>query len=140
MQTLEDCRSCLRGLGPALWQPLWCALLLLLSGGFMVGARRKGSVRILPGPAPNQVSVIVNSQTGWTTVPAESISASGKLVFVRERRILCVFFFSGFLSPQAFIALLDLRREAHTYPPVAAVSPGLTPYRLPGSGQGHRDP
>ena len=40
-------------------------------GGFAVGAA-KGSVRILPGPR-YQVSVIGNSQTGWTTGPAESI-------------------------------------------------------------------
>src|SRR5438270_434406 len=39
----------------------------VIFGGFVVGAA-KGAVRVLPGPR-YQVSVIGNSQTGWTTVP-----------------------------------------------------------------------
>lgn len=42
-----------------------CAAVIV--GGLVLGAA-KGAVRVLPGPR-YQVSVIVNSQAGWTTVP-----------------------------------------------------------------------
>jgi len=81
-----------------------CAAVIV--GGFMVGAA-KGSVRILPGPR-YQVSVIVNSQTGWTTVPLSQFRL-WQASFVREDGF---FMFFGLLAATAFIALLHLRREA----------------------------
>ena len=81
-----------------------CAAVIV--GGFMVGAA-KGSVRILPGPR-YQVSVIDNSQTGWTTVPLSQFRL-WQASFVREDGF---FMFFGLLAAYAFIALLDLRREA----------------------------
>ena len=81
-----------------------CAAVIL--GGLMVGAA-KGSVRILPGPR-YQVSVIDNSQTGWTTVPLSQFRL-WQASFVREDGF---FMFFGLLAAYAFIALLDLRREA----------------------------
>jgi len=74
-------------------------------GGFAVGAA-KGSVRILPGPR-YQVSVIGNSQTGWTTVPLSQFRL-WQASFVREDGLLM---FWGLLVATAFIALLDLRRS-----------------------------
>jgi hypothetical protein len=81
-----------------------CAAVIV--GGLMVGAA-KGSVRILPGPR-YQVSVIDNSQTGWTTVPLSQFRL-WQASFVREDGF---FMFFGLLAAYAFIALLDLRREA----------------------------
>jgi hypothetical protein len=81
-----------------------CAAVIV--GGLMVGAA-KGSVRILPGPR-YQVSVIDNSQTGWTTVPLSQFRY-WQASFVREDGFLMFF---GLLIATAFIALLDLRREA----------------------------
>ena len=78
----------------------------VIVGGFMVGAA-KGSVRILPGPR-YQVSVIVNSPTGWTTVPLSQFRY-WQASFVREDGL---FMFFGLLVATAFIALLDVRREA----------------------------
>jgi hypothetical protein len=81
-----------------------CAAVIV--GGLMVGAA-KGSVRILPGPR-YQVSVIDNSQTGWTTVPLSQFRY-WQASFVREDGF---FMFFGLLIATAFIAMLDLRREA----------------------------
>ena len=71
----------------------------------MVGTA-KGSVRILPGPR-YQVSVISNSQTGWTTVPLSQFRL-WQASFVREDGLVM---FWGLLVATAFIALLDLRRS-----------------------------
>ena len=71
----------------------------------MVGAA-KGAVRVLPGPR-YQVSVIGNSQTGWTTVPLSQFRL-WQASFVREDGLLM---FWGLLVATAFIALLDLRRS-----------------------------
>jgi hypothetical protein len=84
-----------------------CAAVIV--GGFMVGAA-KGSVRILPGPR-YQVSVIDNSQTGWTTVPLSQFRL-WQASFVREDG---PFMFFGLLVATGFIALLDLRREADAH-------------------------
>jgi hypothetical protein len=81
-----------------------CAAVIV--GGLMVGAA-KGSVRILPGPR-YQVSVIDNSQTGWTTVPLSQFRY-WQASFVREDGF---FMFFGLLAATVFIALLHLRREA----------------------------
>ena len=70
-----------------------CAAVIFV--GLVLGAA-KGSVRILPGPR-YQVSVIDNSQTGWTTVPLSQFR-SGKLVSFAKTGSSC---FSGFLSPQS---------------------------------------
>jgi hypothetical protein len=75
----------------------------------MVGAA-KGSVRILPGPR-YQVSVIDNSQAGWTTVPLSQFRL-WQASFVREDGL---FMFFGLLVATGFIALLDLRREADAH-------------------------
>ena len=80
-----------------------CAAVIV--GGFVVGAA-KGAVRILPGPR-YQVSVIGNSQTGWTTVPLSQFRL-WQASFVREDGLLM---FWGLLVATAFIALLDLRRS-----------------------------
>jgi len=81
-----------------------CAAVIV--GGFVVGAA-KGAVRVLPGPR-YQVSVIGNSQTGWTTVPLSQFRP-WQASFVREDGL---FMFFGLLVTMSFIALLDLRREA----------------------------
>ena len=100
-----DCRSCLRGLGPAIVAAaVVCAAVIFV--GLVLGAA-KGSVRILPGPR-YQVSVIDNSQTGWTTVPLSQFRY-WQASFVREDGF---FMFFGLLVATAFIALLHLRREA----------------------------
>jgi hypothetical protein len=78
----------------------------VIAGGFVLGAA-KGAVRILPGPR-YQVSVIGNSQTGWTTVPLSQFRL-WQASFVREDGF---FMFFGLLAATAFIALLHLRREA----------------------------
>lgn len=78
----------------------------VITGGFVLGAA-KGAVRILPGPR-YQVSVIGNSQAGWTTVPLSQFRL-WQASFVREDGL---FMFFGLLSATAFIALLHLRREA----------------------------
>jgi hypothetical protein len=81
-----------------------CAAVIV--GGFALGAA-KGAVRILPGPR-YQVSVIGNSQTGWTTVPLRQFRL-WQASFVREDGL---FMFFGLLAATACIALLHLRREA----------------------------
>jgi hypothetical protein len=81
-----------------------CAV--VIAGGFVLGAA-KGAVRVLPGPR-YQVSVIGNSQTGWTTVPLSQFRF-WQASFVREDGF---FMFFGLLAATAFIALLHLRREA----------------------------
>jgi hypothetical protein len=81
-----------------------CAAVIFV--GLVLGAA-KGSVRILPGPR-YQVSVIDNSPTGWTTVPLSQFRL-WQASFVREDGFLMFF---GLLIATAFIALLDLRREA----------------------------
>ena len=81
-----------------------CAAVIL--GGFERGVA-KGAVRVLPGPR-YQVSVIGNSQTGWTTVPLSQFRY-WQASFVREDGF---FMFFGLLVATCFIALLDLRREA----------------------------
>jgi hypothetical protein len=81
-----------------------CAAVIL--GGFELGVA-KGAVRVLPGPR-YQVSVIGNSQTGWTTVPLSQFRY-WQASFVREDGF---FVFFGLLAATAFIALLHLRREA----------------------------
>jgi len=81
-----------------------CAAVIV--GGLMLGTA-KGAVRILPGPR-YQVSVIDNSQTGWTTVPLSQFRL-WQASFVREDGL---FMFFWLLAATAFIALLDLRREA----------------------------
>ena len=78
----------------------------VIAGGFMLGAA-KGDVRVLPGPR-YQVSVIGNSQTGWTTVPLSQFRF-WQASFVREDGLFMVF---GLLAATAFIVLLHLRREA----------------------------
>ncbi len=78
----------------------------VIAGGFVRGAA-KGAVRVLPGPR-YQVSVIVNSQTGWTTVPLSQFRF-WQASFVREDGF---FMFFGLLAAACFLALLDLRREA----------------------------
>jgi len=80
-----------------------CAAVIL--GGFELGVA-KGAARVLPGPR-YQVSVIGNSQTGWTTVPLSQFRF-WQASFVREDGLLM---FWGLLVATAFIALLDLRRE-----------------------------
>ena len=80
-----------------------CAAVIV--GGFVLGAA-KGAVRVLPGPR-YQVSVIGNSQTGWTTVPLSQFRL-WQASFVREDGL---FMFFGLLAATAFIALLDLRRS-----------------------------
>ena len=82
-----------------------CAAVIV--GGLMVGTA-KGSVRILPGPR-YQVSVIDNSQTGWTTVPLSQFRL-WQASFVREDGF---FMFFALLVATSFIALLHLRREAN---------------------------
>lgn len=81
-----------------------CAAVIV--GGFVLGAA-KGAVRVLPGPR-YQVSVIANSQTGWTTVPLSQFRF-WQASFVREDGF---FMFFGLLAAACFLALLDLRREA----------------------------
>ena len=81
-----------------------CAAVIL--GGFELGAA-KGAVRVLPGPR-YQVSVIGNTQTGWTTVPLSQFRL-WQASFVREDGL---FMFFGLLVATGFIALLHLRREA----------------------------
>ncbi len=81
-----------------------CAAVIV--GGFVPGAA-KGAVRVLPGPR-YQVSVIGNSQAGWTTVPLSQFRL-WQASFVREDGF---FMFFGLLAATAFIALLHLRREA----------------------------
>jgi hypothetical protein len=81
-----------------------CAAVIV--GGFMVGSA-KGAVRVLPGPR-YQVSVIGNSQTGWSTVPLSQFRL-WQASFVREDG---PFMFWGLLVATAFISLLDLRRQA----------------------------
>jgi hypothetical protein len=81
-----------------------CAAVIV--GGLMVGTA-KGAVRILPGPR-YQVSVMVNSQTGWTTVPLSQFRY-WQASFVREDGL---FMFFGLGAATAFIALLQLRRGA----------------------------
>ena len=81
-----------------------CAAVIV--GGYMVGAA-KGAVRVLPGPR-YQVSVMVNSPTGWTTVPLSQFRL-WQASFVREDG---AFMFFGLLVATGFIALLDLRRQA----------------------------
>ena len=78
----------------------------VIAGGFVLGAA-KGAVRVLPGPR-YQVSLIVNSPTGWTTVPLSQFRL-WQASFVREDG---PFMFFGLLAATAFIALLHLRREA----------------------------
>jgi len=78
----------------------------VIAGGFELGAA-KGAVRVLPGPR-YQVSVIANSQTGWTTVPLSQFRF-WQASFVREDGF---FVFFGLLAAAGFIALLDLRRES----------------------------
>ena len=78
----------------------------VIFGGFVVGAA-KGAVRVLPGPR-YQVSVIVNSPTGWTTVPLSQFRL-WQASFVRQDGLLMFF---ALLVAMSFIALLDLRREA----------------------------
>jgi len=78
----------------------------VIFGGFALGVA-KGAVRVLPGPR-YQVSVIVNSQTGWTTVPLSQFRL-WQASFVREDGF---FMFFALLVGTCFIALLDLRREA----------------------------
>jgi hypothetical protein len=81
-----------------------CAAVIV--GGFMVGSA-KGAVRVFPGPR-YQVSVIGNSPTGWTTVPLSQFRL-WQASFVRADG---PFMFWGLLVATAFIALLDLRRQA----------------------------
>ncbi len=78
----------------------------VIAGGFVLGAA-KGAVRVLPGPR-YQVSVIGNSQAGWTTVPLSQFRL-WQASFVREDGF---FMFFGLIAATAFIALLHLRREA----------------------------
>jgi hypothetical protein len=85
----------------------------------MVGTA-KGAVRILPGPR-YQVSVMVNSQTGWTTVPLSQFRL-WQASFVREDGF---FMFFGLLVATAFIALLDLRRQATRASLQLLLAPGL---------------
>jgi hypothetical protein len=94
-----------------------CAAVIV--GGLMVGTA-KGAVRILPGPR-YQVSVMVNSQTGWTTVPLSQFRL-WQASFVREDGF---FMFFGLLVATAFIALLDLRRQATRASLQLLLAPGL---------------
>jgi hypothetical protein len=81
-----------------------CAAVIL--GGFELGVA-KGAVRVLPGPR-YQVSVIGNSQNGWTTVSLSQFRY-WQASFVREDGL---FMFFGLGVATVFIALLHLRREA----------------------------
>ena len=81
-----------------------CATVIV--GGFELGVA-KGAACVLPGPR-YQVSVIGNSQTGWTTVPLSQFRY-WQASFVREDGF---FIFFGLLAATAFIALLHLRRGA----------------------------
>jgi len=94
-----------------------CAAVIV--GGFMVGAA-KGAVRILPGPR-YQVSVMVNSQAPWTTVPLSQFRL-WQASFVREDG---PFMFFGLLVATGFIALLDLRRQATRASLQLLLAPGL---------------
>jgi hypothetical protein len=98
----------------------------VIAGGFVLGAA-KGAVRVLPGPR-YQVSVIGNSQTGWTTVPAESIPPLASQ-FRSRRRVLHVFRAS---CRHSLHRPAPSAPRSHACQPVAAVSPGLTP-GTPGS-------
>jgi hypothetical protein len=81
-----------------------CAAVIFV--GLVLGTA-KGAVRILPGPR-YQVSVMVNSQAPWTTVPLSQFRL-WQASFVREDGL---FMFFGLLVATGFIALLDLRRQA----------------------------